>query len=728
MQQSFEELSGTIDRFLFQSEDNGFSIFILVLENNSTIVKGVVPNIHAGQQVSVTGSWVTHPKFGKQFDAKTCTAHAPTSTQGLKKYLGSGLIKGIGPSYAEKLVDYFGTTVLDIINTHPQRLAEVPGIGKKRLETILGAWEHQKDISKVMVFLQDKGITTAYAIKIYKAYGNESVAVLTENPYRLADEIWGIGFKIADAIANNLGIAKHSLKRIKAAINFIITTQMSSGHIYIELEELKQNTINLLELEEIDTTPLLKNALHELYQEEKIKLISKLDRHFITLSQYYFTEYSVAQKIKTLLASTLHEPLPVDAIYNKLRAQPSDLVELNEDQQRGILACLSHKITVITGGPGTGKTTLIKKLLSVLDDNYKHYKLAAPTGRAAKRITEGTGRHAVTLHRLLEFDFSTRGFLRNESNALKCDFLIIDEASMIDIFLAHAIVKAMPLHGHLVLIGDIDQLPSVGAGNFLNDLINSNTTACIRLTQIFRQAQNSMIIVNAHRINTGQMPTYEADEDSKKDFMFIKEEDPNNIPMHLQHIFTKTLFKHSIYSSDAMVLIPMNRGIAGTQKLNVDLQAMLNKNNNSDFITYGSTTYKMGDRVMQIKNNYDKHVFNGDIGTIQNINIEDRTLTIQYPEKMVEYETNELDELVLAYAISIHKSQGSEYQAVIIPLFMQHFTLLQRNLVYTAITRAKKLCIFIGQYKALAMAVKNTKGSHRQTFLTEFLTSDLQCR
>jgi exodeoxyribonuclease V alpha subunit len=401
-------------------------------------------------------------------------------------------------------------------------------------------------------------------------------------------------------------------------------------------------------------------------------------------------------------------------------------IELNEDQQRGILTCLQNKVTIITGGPGTGKTTLIKTLLGILDAQKQTYKLAAPTGRAAKRMQEGTGRYAETLHRLLEFDVSTMGFTKNEQNALKTDFLIVDEASMIDIFLAHALLKAIPFSTHLILIGDIHQLPSVGAGNFLSDVIASKVTPCIKLSIIFRQAQNSLIIINAHRINSGEFPTSQA-ENANRDFIFIKEQEPTNVQAHIENIIKKGLPKFGIKPADMAVLVPMNRGTVGTQKINFDVQQLLN-GGKQDQVMHAGITFKVGDRVMQIRNNYDKHVFNGDTGAIESIDTRDQLLHVQYPDKTVEYEFSELDELVLAYAISIHKSQGSEYPAVVIPLFMQHFMLLQRNLLYTAVTRAKKLCILIGQPKAVAMCINNNKGLARTTFLTAYLTSDLQCR
>ena len=724
-----EEITGIVDRILFHNAENGFAVFILqIKQNNSTTVRGYLHNIQPGEQVSIIGAWVMHPKFGKQFEAQKCTAQLPTSTFGLKKYLGSGLIKGIGPTYAEKLVNYFGEQVLEIIDKHPQRLREVPGIGEKRIDMIATAWQEQKDVSHVMVFLQDKGISPAYATKIYKKYGQESIAIVSENPYRLAEDIWGVGFKIADQIAQNLGFEKNSLKRIKAGILFAISQSLNNGHLYVEIQKLKETTVTLLEIDENETASTIKNALHELYNSDKIKLISFKDVHYITLAQHYFAEKNIALKLQKLQEYPSNYHFNLDAIYSALRAPENQKqIKLNDDQQRGIMACLQNKVTVITGGPGTGKTTLIKTLLGVLDDHKLTYRLAAPTGRAAKRITEGTHRHAVTLHRLLEFDFTNMGFQRNESNALQLDFLIIDEASMIDVFLANAVVKATPLTAHIIFIGDVDQLPSVGAGNVLNDLIASGKITSVRLKEIFRQAQDSLIIVNAHRINQGEFPTTFL-PDAKRDFLFIKEDLPENVPGHLKKIFSQTLQSYGIKPDDAMVLVPMNRGAVGTQKINYDLQSFLNTDLNGPQLMQAGTTFKRNDRVMQLRNNYDKNVFNGDIGYIKDINPEDRVITVCYDERDVEYESSELDELVLAYAISIHKSQGSEYLAAIIPIFMQHFTLLQRNLIYTAITRAKRLCIFIGQPRAIAMAIKNNKGTERTTFLQQYLTSDLQCR
>lgn len=725
-----EEITGTIDRFLFQSAENGFTVFVLHTRGTNTVTaRGHLPNAQPGQHVNLRGAWVHHPKFGKQFNVATCTLIEPTTTEGLKKYLGSGMIKGIGKVYAEKLVNHFDTDVLRIIDEEPKRLSTVPGIGKKRAEQIVAGWEQQKDVSSIMLFLQEHGVSPAYASKIYKQYRHEAIAVLKENPYRLAEEIWGVGFKMADAIAQTLGFARTSVNRAKAGICFLIGQAVSNGHLYCVVDELKKQTFELLELDAQEHELVVKQALYALHEQEKLRLISHNEKHYVTLARYYFSEFGVSRRILELLKRPACLPINANAVYEKLRNTQQSKIALNEDQQRGIMAALQNKITIITGGPGTGKTTLIRALLDVLDAHHVSYKLAAPTGRAAKRMYEGTGRHAETLHRLLSFDMGSMGFAHNERNALKLDVLIVDEASMIDIFLANAILKALPLDAHLILIGDTDQLPSVGAGNVLHDLIASEIIATVRLTHIFRQAQNSLIVVNAHRVNTGEFPSARTENPlAKKDFIYFKEEIPENTMAHITHIFAQVLPKHGIAPSDAMLLSPMNRGNAGTFQLNHAVQQLVNPATDGPALAVGGYTFRVGDRVMQIRNNYDKNIFNGDIGGVESVDQAERKLTVLFGKQSIEYESSELDELVLAYAISIHKSQGSEYPAVIVPLFTQHFMLLQRNLVYTAITRAQKLCILIGQARAIAMAVKNNKGSGRVTFLKAFLTTDLTCR
>ena len=725
--QDLEELTGTIDHIIFHNDENGFTVFVLqTSRTRKTTIKGYAPALHAGEQVCVRGSWITHPKFGKQFQAEECTISLPSTILGIKKYLASGMIKGIGPVYAEKLVKKFGADVLEIIDKQPYRLHEVAGIGPKRVDRIITGWQDQKEISHIMVFLQGKNISPTYATKIYKKYGASAITVLQENPYKLADDIWGIGFKIADQIAKNMGFAHDSAKRVSSGILYTISTFINKGNLYVELDSLKEKTIKLLDLENSEATQhSIKLALHDLYNNERIKLITHEDTHHIALTSHYYSEKGIAQKINQLLHEKSRRTFDIESIYQQLRKNDAT-INLNEDQKRGILNCLQHKVTIITGGPGTGKTTMIKQLLAILESHKVRYKLAAPTGRAAKRITESTQRPATTLHRLLEFNMGIMNFKHNEQNALHLDFLIVDEVSMIDVFLAYAMLKAIPYHAHLILIGDVDQLPSVGPGNTLHDLIASERVPTIRLTEIFRQAQNSMIVLNAHRINQGNFPSQSL-PDAKQDFFFIKEDNPEMVPHHLQKIYTHTLARYSISPTNAVTLVPMNRGSVGTITLNDVLQNILNNNGGKEY-KHGGMAFRIGDRVMQLKNNYDKLVFNGDMGIIEDIDLIERNMTVHFPDHTLPYEFSELDELVLAYATSIHKSQGSEFEAVIVPLFTQHFTLLQRNLIYTAITRAKKLCIFIGQVKAIAIGIKNNKGRERITFLPKFLTSDLTCR
>lgn len=725
MKDSQLELIGTVEKFLFQDNENGFSVFIIQNDSKENItISGYAPNIKVGQEVKLRGFFINHPKFGRQFKANECSSVMPNSLTGIKKYLSSGVIKGIGQVYADKLVNYFGKDIFEIIEKRPDRLAEVSGIGSKKIEKIIQAWQEQKDISSIMIFLQEKNISANIAVKIYKKYRQESIAILSENPYRLADEIWGIGFKTADEVAQKLGFDLLRKERIAAGINYAIANNSKQGHLYIEIEELKKKVIELLVLDNDSETikKVLKEAFYYLYERDKIKIINYNNQNLITNSQYYYIEKNLALKTENLIKYKSKFDFDINKIYKNLRLNKNS-IELNQEQQLGIIRSLENKLTIITGGPGTGKTTLIKNLLEILDSENINYKLAAPTGRATKRIMEGTSRYATTIHRLLDYDLSIMNFKHNENNRLNLDFLIIDEASMIDLFLANAILKAMPYNAHLVLIGDIDQLPSVGPGNFLSDLISSEKVTVTKLSQIFRQAQDSLIIVNAHKINNGQFPVTDL-ENSKKDFLFIKEEDPENIANHLKKILFITLKKHNISIEDSIVLTPMNRGTIGTYSLNIILQDMLNPDNLS--LNLNGFKFRIDDKVMQIRNNYEKKVYNGDIGKIEDINYQDKELYVNFSQEVVTYDFSELDELTLAYSISIHKSQGSEYSAVIVPIFTQHFMLLQKNLIYTALTRAKKLCIFIGQSKALAIAIKNNKKIQRLTLLKQLLTENIE--
>lgn len=720
IEHSTEKIDGVVGRFVFKSPDDGFVVFVLEKRDKTvTTVRGYLPAIAEGQDVILWGSWTVHPKFGKQFNAHRIEITLPTSIEGLKKYLGSGIIKGIGPSYAEKLVNYFGVDVLTIIDTEPHRLTHVDGIGQKRATDIIEAWQQHKAIANLMVFLHGKGISTAMAIKIYKKYGDNAVSLIMENPYRLAGEVWGVGFLTADKIAQNLGVSLQDARRISAGILFILATATGQGHLYVEEQKLYEKTFEVLQIGREDKE-LLDSALALLHKQNTIVTIPHDEKNFIGLSSHFNLEQEVVRHLARITGTAETKQFDLERLYQTLRAPAPHDLDLNDDQQRGIMTALSNKISIITGGPGTGKTTLVSKFLSLLEIEKCAYRLAAPTGRAAKRLAESTGRFATTIHRLLEFKPENGKFVHNEQNTLKLDFLIIDETSMIDIFLAAAILRAVPSNARILFIGDVNQLPSVGPGNVLKDLIKSNKIPCVTLTKIFRQAQSSLIIVNSHRILHGEFPTTTI-ENSNRDFAFIKMLDPTALATFLRRLFTGELKKRGFRPEDVQILTPMNRGVAGTHTLNGQIQSLIFPEPRAG-ISHAGNTLHIGDRVMQLRNNYDKNVFNGDIGTIENVDQNTRTLTVRFSDdEPVRYEQEDFDELVLAYATTIHKSQGSEYPVVVIPIFMQHFMLLQKNLLYTALTRAQKLCILVGEPRAIAMAIKKVDATQRVTFLTELL-------
>lgn len=715
-----EKINGVVGRFVFKSPDDGFVVFVLEKpDKTGTTVRGYLPAIAEGQDVVLWGSWTVHPKFGKQFNAHHIEITLPTSIEGLKKYLGSGIIKGIGPSYAEKLVNHFGADVLTIIDTAPHSLTRVEGIGAKRAADIIEAWQKHKAIANLMVFLHGKGISTAMAIKIYKKYGDNAVPIITENPYRLAGEVWGVGFLTADKIAQNLGVSAKDPRRIAAGILFVLSTATSQGHLYVERQKLYEKSLEVLQLT-IEQQELFDSSLELLHRQNTIVTIPNNNINFLGLATHFNLEQEVVRHLTRIIQTPAPKAFNTEQLYQLLRAPAPGEIELNDDQQQGIMTALGNKITIITGGPGTGKTTLVRKFLSLLDKEQCSYRLAAPTGRAAKRLSESTGRFGTTIHRLLEFKPENGKFVHNEQNTLKLDFLIVDETSMIDIFLAAAILRAVPSNARILFIGDANQLPSVGPGNVLKDLIKSQKIPCITLNKIFRQAASSLITVNAHRIQKGEFPTTVI-ENSRRDFAFIKMDDPAMVGSFLKRLFTGELKKRGFSADDVQVLTPMNRGIAGTHVLNSHIQALIFPESRPG-ITHAGTAFHVGDRVMQLRNNYDKNVFNGDIGTIDTINQQDRTLQVRFSDGgIVDYEHEDFDELVLAYASTIHKSQGSEYPVVVIPIFMQHFMLLQKNLLYTALTRAQKLCILVGEPRAIAMAIKKEDATQRVTFLVELL-------
>jgi len=722
-----ESFCGTIERIIFHNSENSFSIIVFLPQTQQSvspragfIVKGHIPAPYVGQDVEICGSWTTHDSFGKQFLATTCKQLLPTNISGISRYLSSGCIKGIGEKYAKAIVAHFGKTTLTVIDEFPEQLINVPGIGEKRAQQITASWKEQKNIASLMVFLQEKGISQILATKIYKKYSDQTRAILTENPYRLAADIWGIGFLTADAIAQKMGFALTDHRRIHAGILYALKHITTSGHLYIEQEASNTTFHTLLSLDTSHDT-IIADTLSALCEQNIVHIFTGEQKKYVGLHKHY----AIEQRCAKLLGENIKtkSKIKAETIEKKIEqyfCDPSFLqISLTQQQKIGVCNAFKHKISIITGGPGTGKTTLLKTIILIAEAEALSYKLSAPTGRAAQRMYESSGKKALTMHRLLEYDIGIMGFKRNSENQLKTNLIIIDEASMIDIFLAHSLLEATNSLTHIVFIGDCDQLPSVGPGHFFADCITSEVFPITRLHEIFRQTSNSMIVTNAHRINKGEMPLFECTT-RDQDFIFIKEDNPENLEQHLKRSLFLIAQRYGIDPMRVQILVPMNRGLVGTQTLNPLLQNMLN-GNKTNTLAYGSVTYRVNDRVMQLCNNYNKDVFNGDIGIINAINTEAKKITVLYEAKQVEYAIDEINEITLAYATTIHKSQGSEYAAVIIPLFMQHYVLLQRNLLYTAITRAKKLCILIGEPRAIAYATKNNKSIQRNTCLSHFL-------
>ena len=739
-----ENIRCTVERITYQNEENGWSVLRVNVKGYKDVVTlvGNFCDTKVGAVLAVEGNWRMDAKFGKQFQAVNWKEELPSSIVGIEKYLGSGLIKGIGSVYAKKIVAKFGEETLNIIEEDIQRLSEVDGIGKKRIDLIAKSWEKQKDVKDIMVFLQGNGVSSTYAAKIYKAYGKESIDKVKENPYRLADDIWGIGFKTADSIAKNMGYAENDIRRCKSGIIYSLNQLANDGHVYATREQLIKDANERLGLAEIaansQTTvpntsasspiteeiplgmvaeqtpqmrPPVEQALEELISAEELKV----EDECIYLPPFYYSEVGVAKKLLEL-RNAKQDNLFAGQV-NMEAIEKESGITYDDVQQAAIHMAAESKVMVLTGGPGTGKTTTTQGIISAWKTAGLSILLAAPTGRAAKRMSEATGMEAKTIHRLLGFK-PTEGYKFNEENPLDGDALIVDECSMIDIILMYSLLKAIPLTMRLVLVGDIDQLPSVGAGNVLRDIIESEAIPVTRLTRIFRQAQSSRIVMNAHAINQGYFPNIQNGKDT--DFFFIRAEEPQDAVPQIVNLVKNRLPKaYGRPVSDVQVLTPMRRSYCGSDNLNIELQKALNPMGVS--LSFGGTLYRSGDRVMQIRNNYDKDVYNGDIGTISDVDLEENELLVSFGDKVVTYEKSELDELVLAYATTIHKSQGSEYPIVVIPVFYSFFTLLQRNLIYTAITRAKKICVLIGQMKALGYAVKNLTVEQRNTKLKERL-------
>ena len=715
-----EVLAGLVERVTFHNSDNGFCVLRAKARGHRELVTviGHAAMISAGEWITASGEWVNDHTHGQQFKARFMRTSAPTSIDGIEKYLGSGMIRGIGPVYAKKMVQAFGEKVFDIIEAEPERLREVTGIGVFRAKRITDAWAEQKIIREIMVFLHSNGVGTARAVRIYKTYGSDAVQVMTENPYRLARDIRGIGFKTADAIAMKLGIEKTAMIRVRAGISYALTEAMDDGHCGLPNAELVPLAVELLEISQ----ELVQTALDMELSEGTVIAASVGETPCVFLTGLYRAEQVIAERLTTLGNGTLPWQF-IDADKALPWVEQKTGLSLAASQVAAIRLALTSKVLVITGGPGVGKTTIVNSILRILSAKGVNLLLCAPTGRAAKRMTEATGFDAKTIHRLLEVDPKGGGFKRNAESPLECDLLVIDETSMVDVMLMQALMKAAPDNAALLIVGDIDQLPSVGPGQVLADVISSGAVAVVRLTEVFRQAAQSRIITTAHKINQGSIPDLTKPE-GESDFYFVQADDPETaVQRIIELVQTRIPQRFGLDPiRDIQVLCPMNRGGVGARSLNIELQKALNPAGERKVERFG-WTFAPGDKVMQIENDYDKEVYNGDIGYIDDVDPDDGELTASFDGRAVVYGFGELDTLVPAYAATIHKSQGSEYPAVVIPVLTQHYTMLQRNLLYTGVTRGKRLVVLVGQKKAVAIAVKNVSGRRRWSKLNEWLAA-----
>ncbi len=715
------ELQGQLERITFTNEENGYTIAKVKVFGHKDLVT-VVGNIMSptpGEVLKMKGEWTNHPKYGQQFKIIYYHTAVPATTYGIKKYLSSGLIKGVGPVIAERIVSKFGEQTMDIIEDKIDDLTQVEGIGKKRIEMIRKAWEEQKEIREVMLFLQTHGVSSGYATKIFKQYGNRSIAVVRENPYRLAMDIFGIGFITADRIAEKLGFDKDSPLRSQAGILYVLHQLSNEGHVYYPYEPLIAECMEILRVErDVVVDAMGKIALDKLIVIEDLNEDIeefRINNKAVYLAKFHLCETRTAHRLKMLMNAPKSIP-HIDSEKGVKLVQQQLSITLAEKQIEAVKCAINSKVMIITGGPGTGKTTIINAILKIFSDKRVRIMLAAPTGRAAKRMSETTGHEAKTIHRMLEYSIKKSGFQKDDKNPLNCDLLIVDEASMIDTVLMYHLLKAIPITATFILVGDVNQLPSVGAGNVLNDMIASERLPVVRLNEIFRQAKESQIIVNAHKINNGVMP-YTDPNLSDNDFYFIQQDDPEKVLDIIRRLVKERIPDRFGFDpvNDIQVLTPMHKGVIGAGNLNLELQTLLNPGQGG--INRGERNYRINDKVMQIKNNYDKEVFNGDIGRITRINMETREVFITFDNREIAYDFTDLDEIMLSYAVSVHKSQGSEYPAVVIPIMTQHFMLLQRNLIYTAVTRGRELVVMVGTKKALAIAVKNDKTQKRFTLL-----------
>lgn len=711
-------ICGYIERITFQNSENGYTIAQLKMSNRTDLIciVGTMPALRPGETVRCFGEWKQHLIHGRQFTVNECRIEAPADVMGIKKYLGSGLIKGIGPVYASRIVQTFGTDTLNIIDQEPERLLEVEGLGNKRLETIKHCWNEQRSIREVMVFLQSHGVSPTFAQKIFKSYGDKSVEKVRDNPFRLARDIFGIGFRSADTIAKKLGFTHDSPQRLEAGIEYVLQQLADEGHVCYPVPEFLNAAEQILEV------PLssIETLLDQLHQSDRIVLFDLVCegqlKKFIWARSYFNAEVTIARELLRLKKSKCHLR-EVDVQKALQWVQTSLKITLASNQEKAVASSLIDKVQIITGGPGTGKSTITKAILAITEKLTDKILLAAPTGRAAKRMSEITQKKAFTIHALLEFDFKVGRFKRNRESPLDCDLIIVDESSMIDTYLMASLLKAIPDHARLILVGDINQLPSVGPGNVLKDIISSRCVPVTMLNEIFRQAAGSRIITNAHRINQGSFPDIHNLSDS--DFFFMGADKPEEVLSQIVALVSQRLPKKYKLDpfSDIQVLAPMKKGMIGIENLNIVLQEKLNPKENP--LIYAGRRFHVGDKVMQLRNDYQRLVFNGDIGRIMNIDHAEQQVVVNMDDRKVIYEFSDLDELVLAYAVSIHKYQGSECPCIIMPIHTSHFKLLTRNLLYTGVTRGKRLVILVGTTKALAIAVHNDDVKRRYTGLQQ---------
>ncbi|NJO50058.1 MAG: ATP-dependent RecD-like DNA helicase [Leptolyngbyaceae cyanobacterium RM2_2_4] len=723
-----EPLQGVVERLTYHSQESGYTVARLKAPRTSELITvvGNFANIQAGQTLQLHGTWREHPKYGQQFQVVQYRETKPATLTGIEKYLGSGLIKGVGPVTSKRIVAHFGLETLEVIEHQIERLVEVPGIAKKRVKLIQAAWVTQKAIKEVMLFLQGHGVSTTYAVKIYKQYGDESIATVTRNPYQLATDVYGIGFVTADAIARNLGIAPDSEFRYRSGTLHVLTEASEEGHCFLPQDELVSRVVKRLEIADHRPEPTqVASIMQQMVSDGELveEAIPNSETQVYYAPAFYGAEKKLAERSQQLLSQPLSADLPRVQRWLDRFTEKTGL-QLSEQQRYAVEMAASQRVLILTGGPGCGKTFTTRTIVALWRAMGKAIALVLPYGRAAQRLSEMTGQPAKTIHRLLEFDPKTMKFKRDQEYPIPAQAIVVDEASMLDLFLANSLFKAVPLDAQLLLVGDIDQLPSVGPGAVLQDLIASEKIPVVRLTQVFRQAQTSQIVSNAHRINQGQFPKLEPVSDTPtSDCLWLGAPEPQDGIQAIRDLINDLIPQLGFeVAREVQVLCPMTRGEVGTRNLNGVLQALINPPSATKAqIERGGMVLRVGDRIIQKVNDYDREVFNGDLGVIAAVDPEEQEVSVQFTDKLVSYDYADLNEITLAWAVTIHKSQGSEYPVVILPLYMQHYLMLSRNLIYTGLTRAKKLAILVGPQKAIALAVRQVKDQQRHTLLEKRL-------